>query len=118
MGIEGAATDCEIGEYSIRIGHLLSVSQRKYSVFVGNQLATFGWGFAPNNAMIHFRMMATTARAIPVSESLLRREAVDNALADLRLEGLAPSAAVQALFLQFIDGDLTESELLHSVLSR
>jgi len=80
---------------------------------------TFGYGLAPKNDMIRSTMgVAMATKAIPVSESLLRREAVDNALADLRLEGLAPSATVQSLFLQFIDGDLTESELLGSVLSR
>jgi hypothetical protein len=38
------------------------------------------------------------ARPIAVSESLSRREAVENAVADLRFEGLAPTSDVQLLF--------------------
>lgn len=64
--------------------------------------------------------MATVAvpRAIPVSESLLRREAVMNALADLRLEGLAPSSGVQAAFERFVQGELTQEELVASILAQ
>lgn len=61
---------------------------------------------------------ATTPRAIPVSECLLRREAVENAVADLRLEGLAPTADAQLLFEQFVQGDLTEEQLVNAVLAR
>ena len=61
--------------------------------------------------------MATT-RAITVSESILRREAVENALADLRLEGLAPSADAQHLAQQFVQGDLTEEQFVNAVLAR
>jgi hypothetical protein len=61
---------------------------------------------------------ATAPRAIPVSECLLRREAVENALADLRLEGLAPTADAQLLFEQFVQGDLTEEQLVNAVLAR
>ncbi|MGA3319043.1 MAG: antitoxin VbhA family protein [Candidatus Korobacteraceae bacterium] len=57
-------------------------------------------------------------RAIPVSECLLRREAVENAVADLRLEGLAPTADAQLLFEQFVQGDLTEEQLVNAVLAR
>jgi hypothetical protein len=48
--------------------------------------------------------MATAAapRAITVSEGLLRRKAVENAVADLRLEALAPSADARLLFEQFV----------------
>jgi hypothetical protein len=63
--------------------------------------------------------MSTVAapRAITVSEGLLRREAVGNAVADLRLEGLAPAADVQLLFQRFIEGDLTEEQLMNAVLA-
>lgn len=61
---------------------------------------------------------AAAPRAIAVSESLLRREAVENAVADLRLEGLAPTADARLLFEQFVGGHLTEEELLNAVLAR
>ena len=61
---------------------------------------------------------ATAPRAIPVSECLLRPEAVENAVADLRLEGLAPTADAQLLFEQFVQGDLTEEQLVNAVLAR
>lgn len=60
----------------------------------------------------------TIPRAIPVCESLLRREAVMNALADLRLEGLAPSSGVQAVFERFVQGELTHEELVAAVLAQ
>jgi hypothetical protein len=50
-------------------------------------------------------------RTIAVSERLLRREAVENSIADLRLEGLAPTADAQLLFEQFVQGELTEEQL-------
>jgi len=53
-----------------------------------------------------------------VSESLLRREAVENAVADLRLEGLAPTAEARLLFEQFVKGELTEEQLVNAVLAR
>lgn len=56
-------------------------------------------------------------RSIAVSESLCRLEAVSNAVADLRLEGLHPSARVQSLFEEFIAGRLSENELVAAVLS-
>ena len=64
--------------------------------------------------------MATLAepRLITVSESLCRREAVTTALADLRLEGLAPSARVQSLLNEFVAGQLTEQQLLAAVLAQ
>lgn len=58
---------------------------------------------------------AVAPRAIPVSERLLRREAVDNSITDLRLEGLAPSANVRLLLERFVQGDLSGEELLNSV---
>lgn len=61
---------------------------------------------------------ATAPRAIPVSECLLRREAVENAVADIRLEGLAPTADAQLLFEQFVQGDLTEEQLVNAILAR
>ncbi len=61
---------------------------------------------------------ATAPRAIAVSECLLRREAVENAVADLRLEGLAPSADARLIFEQFVQGDLTEVELVNAILAR
>jgi len=54
-------------------------------------------------------------KAIAVSESLLRREAVENAVADLRLEGLAPTADARLIFEQFVGGYLIEEELLNAV---
>jgi len=56
--------------------------------------------------------------AITVSESLCRREAVTNAIADLRLEGLAPTARVQALLNEFVAGELTEQQLIAAVLAQ
>ncbi len=61
---------------------------------------------------------AAAPRAIAVSECLLRREAVENAVADLRLEGLAPTADAQLIFEQFVQGDLTEEQLVSAVLAR
>jgi hypothetical protein len=64
--------------------------------------------------------MATAAapRTIAVSESLLRREAVENAVADLRLEGLAPTVDARLLFEQFVQGELTEDQLVNAILAR
>ena len=61
---------------------------------------------------------ATAPRAIAVSESLLRREAVENAVADLRLEGLAPTNDARLVFEQFVRGDLTEEQLVNAILAR
>lgn len=58
--------------------------------------------------------MAVAPRTIAVSERLLRREAVDNAITDLRLEGLAPSAQVRLALERFVQGDLSDEELLRS----
>ena len=55
---------------------------------------------------------------LAVSERLLRREAVENSIADLRLEGLAPTADAQLLFEQFIQGELTEEQLVNAILAR
>ena len=61
---------------------------------------------------------ATAPKAIAVSECLLRREAVENAVADLRLEGLAPTADARHLCEQFVQGDLTEEQLVNAILAR
>jgi hypothetical protein len=55
---------------------------------------------------------------ITVSEGLVRREAVDNAVADLRLEGLTPTAAARLLFEQFVQGALTEEQLVSAILAQ
>jgi hypothetical protein len=71
--------------------------------------------------MINFEMLMSIAavpRAITVSEGLLRREAVEIAVADLRLEGLAPTADARLLFEQFAQGELSEEQLVNSVLAR
>ena len=60
---------------------------------------------------------AVAPRTIAVSERLLRREAVDNAINDLRLEGLAPSAEVKLALERFVQGDLSDEELLSSTLA-
>jgi len=71
--------------------------------------------------MVNFKVQMSTAaapKAIAVSECLLRREAVENAVADLRLEGLTPTANAQLVFEQFVQGDLTEEQLVSAVLAR
>jgi len=62
--------------------------------------------------------VAATPRAITVSEGLLRRKAVENAVADLRLEGLAQTADARLLFEQFVQGELTEEQLVDAFLAR
>jgi hypothetical protein len=64
--------------------------------------------------------MATlaAARPIAVSESLLRHEAVENALADLRLEGLTPSSEALLLFERYVNGDMTDQDLVNAILAR
>lgn len=57
-------------------------------------------------------------RAITVSEGLLRRDAVENAVADLRLEGLGATADVRLLLEQFVQGELSEEQLVRTVLAR
>jgi hypothetical protein len=70
--------------------------------------------------MINFEMRMSIAvpRAITVSEGLLRREAVENAVADLRLEGLAPTADARLLFERFVQGEITEEQLVNAILAR
>ncbi|HLJ27110.1 MAG TPA: antitoxin VbhA family protein [Candidatus Angelobacter sp.] len=63
-------------------------------------------------------METVISRGISVSERLLRREAVDNAVADLRLEGLIPSADARLTFERFVQGELTEEQLLNAILAR
>jgi len=60
---------------------------------------------------------AAAPRIIAVSESLLRREAVENAVADLRLEGLAPTPDARLLFEHFVQGELTEEQLVNAILA-
>lgn len=64
--------------------------------------------------------MATVAapRPIAISESLLRQEAVENAMADLRLEGLTPSSEARLLFERYVRGELTHQDLVSAVLAR
>jgi Antitoxin VbhA len=64
--------------------------------------------------------MATlaAARPIAVSESLLRHEAVENALADLRLEGLTPSSEALLLFERYVNGAVTDQDLVNAILAR
>lgn len=64
--------------------------------------------------------MATlaAARPIAVSESLLRREAVENAVADLRLEGLAPTSEALLFFERYANGELTDQDLVNAILAR
>jgi hypothetical protein len=64
--------------------------------------------------------MATlaAARPIAVSESLLRREAVENAVADLRLEGLTPTSEALLLFERYANGELTDQDLVNAILAR
>jgi len=60
--------------------------------------------------------MATAVKDITISEHLARREAIENALTDLRLEGLYPSDNVINLLQRYADGELAEQELLSAVL--
>jgi antitoxin VbhA-like protein len=71
--------------------------------------------------MVHLLLMSTAAatpRAIAVSETLRRREAAQNALTDLRLEGLAPSADARRDVEQFVRGELTEGQLIGTIRTR
>jgi Antitoxin VbhA len=61
---------------------------------------------------------AVAARPIPVSETFRRREAAKNALTDLRLEGLAPSADARRDVERFVRGDLTEEQLIGTIATR
>ncbi len=60
--------------------------------------------------------MATAIKDIAITEHLARRQAVENALTDLRLEGLFPSDDVVKLLQRYADGDLNERDLLAAVL--
>lgn len=60
---------------------------------------------------------AAAPRAITVSEGLLRREAVENAIADLRLEGLVPTNDVRLVMEQFVQGELSEEQLVGTVIA-
>jgi len=56
--------------------------------------------------------------AITVTERLQRRDAVDNPITDLRLEGIAPSSRARDLLERFVEGELTNEELVSAVLAR
>ena len=60
----------------------------------------------------------TVQEAITVSEHLQRRQALEQALTNHRLEGLYPSAEARLLFEQFVQGELTEEQLMNAVLRR
>jgi hypothetical protein len=78
------------------------------------------WKPRPTN-VVHLVVMSTTAaasRSIAVSESLRRREAAQSALTDLRLEGLAPSDDARRDVEQFVRGELTEEQLLSTIVAR
>ena len=62
--------------------------------------------------------MIIATRTITVSESLLRHEAVETALEDLRLEGLTPTSDARLLFARYIKGELTDQELVDAFLAR
>ena len=55
---------------------------------------------------------------MPVSQTLLRHEAFENTLADLRLEGLTPSYEAKVLFERYISGELTDQDLVNAILAR
>ncbi|HEV3040400.1 MAG TPA: antitoxin VbhA family protein [Candidatus Angelobacter sp.] len=63
-------------------------------------------------------MSTTTPLGITVSEHLQRGQALEEALTNHRLEGLAPSAEARLLFEQFVRGELTEEQLMNAVLGR
>jgi hypothetical protein len=48
----------------------------------------------------------------------MRHEAVENALADLRLEGLSPSSDAMLLFERYANGELTDQGLVNAILAR
>ena len=54
--------------------------------------------------------------AIAVTEELARREAVDWALTNCRLQGTLPSEDTRGLMECFVEGEVTEAELLERVL--
>jgi len=74
--------------------------------------------FPGNKHGMIYTSMASIAAAneITVSEALARREAVSNALTDLRLEGLKPSPAVLTVLRRYAAGGIDEAELLSRVL--
>ena len=64
-------------------------------------------------------MSSTTgSEHITVSERLLRRDAVETALTDLRLEGLALTANARLVLERFAQGELTEEQLANAILGR
>ena len=63
-------------------------------------------------------MSVTPIVPITVSERLLRREAVDDAFTDLRLEGLAISPDARLVLEQFVQGEITEEQLVNTIRGR
>ena len=55
-------------------------------------------------------------RSIMVTEHVGRRQAVDTALTDSRLEGTLPSNGVRVLMERFVEGEMTEADLIDCVL--
>jgi len=77
-------------------------------------------GRMPSN-MVNFELkmsVAAIAHPIAVSERLRRREAVENAFADLRLEGLAPTPEARLIMERFVQGELTEEQVVRAILAR
>ena len=62
--------------------------------------------------------MAIAPLSITVSERLLRREAVEDALTDLRLEGMTLAPDARLVLEQFVQGELTEEQLVNAILRR
>jgi hypothetical protein len=48
----------------------------------------------------------------------LRHEAVENALTDIRLEGLATTPEARLLFERYVNGELTDQDLVNAILAR
>jgi hypothetical protein len=59
------------------------------------------------------RTLGAMGAAIDIS---CRKEAVKNALADLRIEGLFPSEDVKNIFAEFAEGRVSVLELAHILL--
>ena len=55
--------------------------------------------------------MATILHPISEQERARREEEYHQALASLRLEGLAPGAGARAIFQRYVDGELTLEQM-------
>lgn len=62
--------------------------------------------------------VSTQPQPITVSERLQRRRALEEAIANHRLEGLTPSPEALSIFEQFVQGELTEEQLMNAILGR